>query len=59
LRHRPTPRTACRPRPVPRRTATLAGVRVEYRTRLGQVRDRNPSVQVPDAVADALNLSVR
>ena len=35
--------------------ATLAGVSVEYLTRLEQGRDRNPSAQVLGALADALN----
>jgi transcriptional regulator with XRE-family HTH domain len=39
--------------------ATLAGVSVEYLTRLEQGRDRNPSPQVLGALADALNLSLR
>ncbi|CAM5447080.1 Helix-turn-helix transcriptional regulator OS=Streptomyces tendae OX=1932 GN=GUR47_12740 PE=4 SV=1 [Streptomyces tendae] len=39
--------------------ATLAGVSVEYLTRLEQGRDRNPSVQVLGALADALELSLR
>jgi transcriptional regulator with XRE-family HTH domain len=38
--------------------ATLAGVSVEYLTRLEQGRDRNPSAQVLGALADALNLSL-
>ncbi|MFG3103040.1 helix-turn-helix domain-containing protein [Streptomyces sp. NPDC048182] len=38
--------------------ATLAGVSVEYLTRLEQGRDRNPSVQVLGALADALLLSL-
>ena len=38
--------------------ATLAGVSVEYLTRLEQGRDRNPSAQVLAALADALRLSV-
>lgn len=37
--------------------ATLAGVSVEYLTRLEQGRDRHPSVQVLGALADALQLS--
>lgn len=37
--------------------ATLAGVSVEYLTRLEQGRDRHPSIQVLGAVADALRLS--
>lgn len=37
--------------------ATLAGVSVEYLTRLEQGRDRHPSAQVLGAVADALGLS--
>ncbi|MFC5750444.1 helix-turn-helix domain-containing protein [Actinomadura rugatobispora] len=36
--------------------ATLAGISVEYLTRLEQGRDRNPSVQVLAALADALRL---
>ncbi|MFI8945920.1 helix-turn-helix domain-containing protein [Streptomyces sp. NPDC053750] len=39
--------------------ATLAGVSVEYLTRLEQGRDRNPSAQVLGGLADALNLSLR
>jgi transcriptional regulator with XRE-family HTH domain len=39
--------------------ATLAGVSVEYLTRLEQGRDRNPSAQVLGALADALNLSLQ
>ncbi|MFJ5777152.1 helix-turn-helix domain-containing protein [Streptomyces sp. NPDC093094] len=39
--------------------ATLAGVSVEYLTRLEQGRDRNPSAQVLGALADALNLTLR
>jgi transcriptional regulator with XRE-family HTH domain len=39
--------------------ATLAGVSVEYLTRLEQGRDRNPSAQVLGALADALDLSLR
>ncbi|MEU0226046.1 helix-turn-helix domain-containing protein [Streptomyces sp. NPDC006284] len=39
--------------------ATLAGVSVEYLTRLEQGRDRNPSAQVLGALADALQLSLR
>lgn len=38
--------------------ATLAGVSVEYLTRLEQGRDRHPSPQVMGALADALRLSV-
>lgn len=38
--------------------ATLAGVSVEYLTRLEQGRDHNPSAQVLGALADALNLSL-
>jgi transcriptional regulator with XRE-family HTH domain len=38
--------------------ATLAGISVEYLTRLEQGRDRNPSTQVLGALADALKLSV-
>lgn len=37
--------------------ATLAGISVEYLTRLEQGRDRNPSFQVLGALADALRLS--
>ncbi|GAB2838211.1 helix-turn-helix transcriptional regulator [Streptomyces deserti] len=39
--------------------ATLAGISVEYLTRLEQGRDRHPSAQVLGALADALNLSLR
>ncbi|MBD0844551.1 MULTISPECIES: helix-turn-helix domain-containing protein [unclassified Streptomyces] len=39
--------------------ATLAGISVEYLTRLEQGRDRNPSAQVLGALADALNLTLR
>ncbi|MFF2505544.1 helix-turn-helix domain-containing protein [Streptomyces sp. NPDC058067] len=38
--------------------ATLAGISVEYLTRLEQGRDRNPSPQVLGALADTLNLSI-
>ncbi|CAM5707828.1 transcriptional regulator [Streptomyces purpurascens] len=38
--------------------ATLAGISVEYLTRLEQGRDSNPSAQVLGAVADALHLSL-
>ncbi|MFF8967913.1 helix-turn-helix domain-containing protein [Streptomyces sp. NPDC014995] len=38
--------------------ATLAGVSVEYLTRLEQGRDRNPSPQVLGALGDALRLTV-
>lgn len=38
--------------------ATLAGISVEYLTRLEQGRDRNPSAQVLGVLADALNLPV-
>lgn len=38
--------------------ATLAGISVEYLTRLEQGRDRHPSTQVVAAVADALRLDV-
>ncbi|MEU0243687.1 helix-turn-helix domain-containing protein [Streptomyces sp. NPDC006235] len=38
--------------------ATLAGISVEYLTRLEQGRDRHPSAQVLGALADALNLSL-
>lgn len=37
--------------------ATLAGISVEYLTRLEQGRDRNPSPQVLGALADALRLT--
>ncbi|MFW5899241.1 MAG: helix-turn-helix domain-containing protein [Jiangellaceae bacterium] len=37
--------------------ATLAGISVEYLTRLEQGRDRRPSAQVLGALADALRLS--
>lgn len=37
--------------------ATVAGVSVEYLTRLEQGRDRNPSMQVLVSLADALRLS--
>lgn len=37
--------------------ATLAGVSVEYLTRLEQGRDRRPSLQIVAAIADALRLS--
>ena len=37
--------------------ATLAGVSVEYLTRLEQGRDRHPSAQILGALADALRLS--
>jgi transcriptional regulator with XRE-family HTH domain len=37
--------------------ATLAGVSVEYLTRLEQGRDRNPSAQVLGALADALRFT--
>jgi transcriptional regulator with XRE-family HTH domain len=37
--------------------ATLAGISVEYLARLEQGRDRNPSSQVVNALADALRLS--
>ena len=36
--------------------ATLADISVEYLTRIEQGRDRNPSVQVVNAIADALRL---
>jgi transcriptional regulator with XRE-family HTH domain len=39
--------------------ATLAGISVEYLTRLEQGRDRNPSAQVLGALADALQLTLR
>jgi transcriptional regulator with XRE-family HTH domain len=38
--------------------ATLAGISVEYLTRIEQGRDRNPSVQVVSAIADALRLDI-
>ncbi|SEG35508.1 Helix-turn-helix domain-containing protein [Thermomonospora echinospora] len=38
--------------------ATLAGISVEYLTRLEQGRDRHPSFQVLGALADALRLSL-
>ncbi len=38
--------------------ATLAGISVEYLTRLEQGRDRHPSAQVLGALADTLGLSV-
>jgi transcriptional regulator with XRE-family HTH domain len=38
--------------------ATLAGISVEYLTRIEQGRDQNPSVQVVNAIADALRLEV-
>ncbi|GGK58532.1 helix-turn-helix domain-containing protein [Streptomyces flaveus] len=38
--------------------ATLAGISVEYLTRLEQGRDHNPSSQVLGALADALRLAV-
>ncbi|MFD5587074.1 helix-turn-helix domain-containing protein [Streptomyces sp. NPDC057413] len=38
--------------------ATLAGISVEYLTRLEQGRDRNPSAQVLGALADALQLTL-
>ncbi|MEU6124043.1 helix-turn-helix transcriptional regulator [Streptomyces sp. NPDC047123] len=38
--------------------ATLAGISVEYLTRLEQGRDRHPSAQVLGALADALRLRV-
>jgi len=37
--------------------ATLAGISIEYLTRLEQGRDRNPSVKVVAAIGDALHLS--
>ncbi|GAA2906947.1 helix-turn-helix transcriptional regulator [Streptosporangium fragile] len=37
--------------------ATLAGISVEYLTRLEQGRDRRPSAEILAALADALNLS--
>ncbi|MEV6209421.1 helix-turn-helix transcriptional regulator [Kitasatospora sp. NPDC051914] len=36
--------------------ATRAGISVEYLTRIEQGRDRNPSVQIVNALADALSL---
>ncbi|POX53297.1 transcriptional regulator [Streptomyces sp. Ru71] len=39
--------------------ATLAGISVEYLTRLEQGRDRNPSAQVLGALADALQLTLQ
>ncbi|MGC2997447.1 helix-turn-helix domain-containing protein [Streptomyces sp. G35A] len=39
--------------------AMLAGISVEYLTRLEQGRDRNPSAQVLGALADVLHLSLR
>lgn len=52
------PRGARRRTPGLRRAevATLAGISVEYLTRLEQGRDRRPSTQVVAAVADALRL---
>jgi len=38
--------------------ATLAGISVEYLTRIEQGRDRNPSMQVISAIADALRLDL-
>jgi transcriptional regulator with XRE-family HTH domain len=38
--------------------ATLAGISVEYLTRIEQGRDHHPSVQVANAIADALRLDV-
>ncbi|WP_030687925.1 helix-turn-helix domain-containing protein [Streptomyces sp. NRRL B-1347] len=38
--------------------ATLAGISVEYLTRLEQGRDRNPSAQVLGALADALRMTI-
>lgn len=38
--------------------ATLAGISVEYLTRLEQGRDRNPSTEILGALADALSLTV-
>jgi transcriptional regulator with XRE-family HTH domain len=38
--------------------ATRAGISVEYLTRIEQGRDRNPSVSVVNALADALRLDV-
>ncbi len=53
------PKSARRRTPGLRRAelATLAGVSVEYLTRLEQGRDRHPSAQVLVALADALRLS--
>jgi transcriptional regulator with XRE-family HTH domain len=60
-----TPESVGLPSGVRRRTpglrrsevATLAGVSVEYLTRLEQGRDRNPSAQVLGALADALRFT--
>jgi hypothetical protein len=60
-----TPESVGLPSGVRRRTpglrraevATLAGVSVEYLTRLEQGRDRNPSAQVLGALADALGFT--
>nr|WP_042179498.1 helix-turn-helix domain-containing protein [Kibdelosporangium sp. MJ126-NF4]CEL13855.1 Putative DNA-binding protein [Kibdelosporangium sp. MJ126-NF4]CTQ88223.1 Putative DNA-binding protein [Kibdelosporangium sp. MJ126-NF4] len=38
--------------------ATLAGISIEYLTRLEQGRDRNPSAEILGALADALRLTV-
>ncbi|NRN65388.1 DNA binding protein with helix-turn-helix domain [Kibdelosporangium sp. 4NS15] len=38
--------------------ATLAGISVEYLTRLEQGRDRNPSAEILGSLADALSLTV-
>ena len=38
--------------------ATRAGISVEYLTRIEQGRDRNPSLSVVNAIADALSLSI-
>ncbi|AWT42461.1 MULTISPECIES: helix-turn-helix domain-containing protein [Streptomyces] len=62
-----TPAEAGLPAGVRRRTpglrraelATLAGISVEYLTRLEQGRDRHPSAQVLGALADALRLTLR
>jgi transcriptional regulator with XRE-family HTH domain len=52
------PDTGRRRAPGLRRTdlAALAGISVEYLTRIEQGRDRNPSVAVVDSLADALGL---
>src|SRR5688500_6560054 len=38
--------------------AGRAGISVEYLTRIEQGRDRNPSLSVVNAIADALSLSI-
>ena len=38
--------------------AERAGISVEYLTRIEQGRDRNPSIAVVNAVADALDMDV-